>query len=79
MEEFENLLTSQELLAKQWARVFVKDEEGDALVADKSNFKGKTGDMSHSQSSSGSRSPREKEEPSKYYEKSLSYVIVAAK
>ncbi|KAH0644181.1 hypothetical protein KY284_032065 [Solanum tuberosum] len=66
LEEFENLLSSQELLANQLASVFVKDGEGDALVADKRNFKGKTGDMPHSQSSGGSRSPREKEEPSKY-------------
>ena len=35
LEKFENLLSSQELLAKQLASVFVKDGEGDALVANK--------------------------------------------
>jgi len=34
-EEFENLLSSQKLLAKQLAGVFVKEGEGNALVADK--------------------------------------------
>ena len=38
LEEFENLLSSQELLAKQLASVFVKNIEEDALVADKRNF-----------------------------------------
>ncbi|TMW99638.1 hypothetical protein EJD97_002246 [Solanum chilense] len=50
-ENFENLLLSQELLAKQLGSVFVKDEEGDALVANKRNFKEKSRDMSHSRSS----------------------------
>ena len=40
LEEFENLLSSQELLAKQLASVFVKGEEN-AFVANKRNFKGK--------------------------------------
>uniref|UniRef100_M1C9B9 CCHC-type domain-containing protein n=1 Tax=Solanum tuberosum TaxID=4113 RepID=M1C9B9_SOLTU len=68
LEEFENLLSSQELLAKQLASVFVKGEEN-ALVANKRNFKGKTRDVPHSRSSGGSRSPGEKEESSNYYGK----------
>lgn len=66
--EFENLLSSQELLTKQLSSVFVKREEN-ALIADKRNFKGKTRDMSHSRFSGGLRSPREKEDPSNYYGK----------
>ncbi|KAH0751748.1 hypothetical protein KY285_004896 [Solanum tuberosum] len=69
LEEFENLLSSQELLAKQLASMFVKDGEGDALVADKRNFKGKSRDMSHSRSSSDSSSPGKKKDTSNYYGK----------
>ena len=36
------------------ASVFVKDGEGDALVADKRNFKGKVRDMMYSGSSGSS-------------------------
>ncbi|KAH0730993.1 hypothetical protein KY289_002181 [Solanum tuberosum] len=54
LEEFENLLSSQELLAKQLASVFVNREEN-VLVANKRNFKGKIGDMLYSRSSGGSR------------------------
>ena len=56
LEEFENLLSSQELLAKQLASIFVKGEEN-ALVANKRNFKGKTRNIVHSRSSDGSLSP----------------------
>jgi len=50
LEEFENLLSSQELLVEKLASVFVKDGEGDALVADKRKFIGKTlRDRPHSQ------------------------------
>ena len=66
MEEFKNLLSSQKLLVKQLASVFVKDEEGDALVVNKRNFKGKSRDMSHSRSSGY---PKKNEEPSNYYGK----------
>ncbi|KAH0730190.1 hypothetical protein KY289_001378 [Solanum tuberosum] len=69
LEEFEILLSSQELLAKQLVSVFVKDGEGDALVDDERNFIGKEGDMPHSRSSGGSRSPREKKESYNYYSK----------
>uniref|UniRef100_M1DLP9 CCHC-type domain-containing protein n=1 Tax=Solanum tuberosum TaxID=4113 RepID=M1DLP9_SOLTU len=69
LEEFAHLLSSQALLAKQLASVFVKDGEGDALVADKRNFKGKSRDMSHSRSSGGSSLPGKKEEASNYYGK----------
>ncbi|KAH0714401.1 hypothetical protein KY284_007306 [Solanum tuberosum] len=67
LEEFENLLTSQELLAKQLAGVFVNDIEGYALVANKRNFKGKTRDVSHTRSLGGSSLPGKKEEFSNYY------------
>ena len=50
-EEFKNLLSSQELLSKQLASMFVKDVKGDALVANKKNFKGKSKGMTHSRSS----------------------------
>ena len=50
------------------ASVFVNGEEN-ALVANKRNFKGKTGDTLHSRPSGCSRSPREKEESSNYYGK----------
>ncbi|XP_070003476.1 uncharacterized protein [Nicotiana sylvestris] len=56
LEEFENLLSSQELLAKQMAGVSIKEGEGNALVADKRNFKGKSRDSMHFQSSSSSSS-----------------------
>ncbi|XP_019227164.1 PREDICTED: uncharacterized protein LOC109208498 [Nicotiana attenuata] len=42
LEEFENLLSSQELLAKQMAGVSIKEGEGNALVADKRNYRGKS-------------------------------------
>ena len=38
LEEFKNLVSSLELVAKQLASVFVKNKEEDALVADKINF-----------------------------------------
>ncbi|XP_009790200.1 uncharacterized protein [Nicotiana sylvestris] len=41
LEEFENLLSSHELLNKQMAGVSIKEGEGNALVTDKRNFKGK--------------------------------------
>ncbi|XP_070025820.1 uncharacterized protein [Nicotiana sylvestris] len=63
-EEFENLLSSQELLTMQMAGVSIKEEEGNAIVTDKRNFKGKSRDSMHFQSSSGSSSPRKKEESS---------------
>ncbi|KAH0705082.1 hypothetical protein KY289_010158 [Solanum tuberosum] len=69
LEEFENLLSSQELLAKQLASVFVNNGEGCALVANKRNFKGKIRDMPHTRSVGGSRLPGKKEEPSNYYGK----------
>ena len=59
LEEFENLLSSKELLAKQLASVFVKNREEDALVDDKRNFKEKPGDMPQSRSLGGSHSPRD--------------------
>lgn len=62
LEEFDNLLLSQELLAKQLASEFVKEREENALVADKRNVRGKTRDMPHSRLSSGSSSPGKKEE-----------------
>ncbi|KAH0636544.1 hypothetical protein KY289_036459 [Solanum tuberosum] len=68
LEEFENLLSSHELLAKQLASVFVEGE-GNALVADKRNFKGKARHILHSGLSGGSSSPGKKEEPSNYYGK----------
>ncbi|KAH0680062.1 hypothetical protein KY284_021147 [Solanum tuberosum] len=57
----------KELLAKQLASAFVKYGEGDALVADKINFKGKSRDMLHSRSSGDSSFPGKKEEFSNYY------------
>nr|XP_016484341.1 PREDICTED: uncharacterized protein LOC107804904 [Nicotiana tabacum] len=47
LEEFKNFLSSQELLAKQMAGVFVKEGKGNALIADKGNFKGKSRDSLH--------------------------------
>ncbi|PHT79608.1 hypothetical protein T459_17660 [Capsicum annuum] len=41
LEEFENLLSSQELLAKQLTCEFVKAREENILVSDKKNVKGK--------------------------------------
>ncbi|KAF3639253.1 hypothetical protein FXO38_22763 [Capsicum annuum] len=70
LEEFENLLLSQELLAKQLAGEFVKEREGNALVANKKNVRGKTRDMSHSPFFGGSRSPGKKEEFCDNYGKS---------
>uniref|UniRef100_M1BZJ6 Uncharacterized protein n=1 Tax=Solanum tuberosum TaxID=4113 RepID=M1BZJ6_SOLTU len=69
LEKFEIFLSSQELLAKQLASAFVKYGEGDALVADKRNFKGKSRDMLHSRSSGDSSFPEKKEESSNYYGK----------
>ena len=46
LEEFKNLLSSLELVAKQLASVFVKNKEEDALEANKRNIKTKIGDMS---------------------------------
>ncbi|KAH0674426.1 hypothetical protein KY284_025513 [Solanum tuberosum] len=66
LKEFENLLSSQELLAKQLTSVFIKYGEGDALVVEKRNFKGKSRDMSHSRSSGASSSLRKKEKSSNY-------------
>ena len=77
LKEFENLLSSQELLAKQLASVFVKGEEN-SLVA-KRNFKGETRDMLHFRSSDGSRLPRENEEYSNYYGKKPPDVIIVEK
>ncbi|XP_060186750.1 uncharacterized protein LOC132616160 [Lycium barbarum] len=59
----------KELLAKQMASVSIKEGEGNALVADKRNFKGiqkRSGsrEMIHSQFHEGSSSPRQKEESS---------------
>ncbi|XP_010327556.1 uncharacterized protein [Solanum lycopersicum] len=45
LEEFKNLVSSLELVAKQLASVFVKNKEEDALAADKRNIKRKIGDM----------------------------------
>ena len=56
------MLSSQELLVKQFASVFVKDGEGYALVADKRNFKEKVRDMTYSRSSNGSSFLGEKED-----------------
>ncbi|KAH0733942.1 hypothetical protein KY285_009649 [Solanum tuberosum] len=69
LKEFENLLSSQELLAKQLASVFVNNGEGYALVANKRNLKGKIRDMMHTRSVGGSSLPGKKEEPSNYYGK----------
>ena len=68
LEEFEKLLSSQELLANKLATVFIKIEEN-ALAANKRNFIGKRRYMLPSRSSDGSCSPREKEESSNYYGK----------
>jgi len=57
LEEFENLLSSQELLTKQLASVFVKEGEENALVADKRNFKGKAINILHSGLSGSSSLP----------------------
>ncbi|KAH0754091.1 hypothetical protein KY290_024361 [Solanum tuberosum] len=56
----------KELLAKQLTSVFIKYGEGDALVVEKRNFKGKSRDMSHSRSSGASSSLRKKEKSSNY-------------
>ncbi|XP_059306174.1 uncharacterized protein LOC132057554 [Lycium ferocissimum] len=63
LKEFENLLSSQELLAKQMASVSIKEGEGNALIANKRNFKGRqkrsgSREMTHSQFHEGSSSPR---------------------
>ena len=60
MEEFNNFLSSQELLVKQFSSVFVIDGERYALVDDKRNFKEKVRDMAYSRSSNGSSSPEKK-------------------
>ncbi|KAH0686113.1 hypothetical protein KY289_016867 [Solanum tuberosum] len=70
LEEFENLLSSRKLLDKQLVGVFVEGE-GNALVADKRNFKGKSRDMLQYEISCGSSLPGKKEEPSNYYGKKL--------
>lgn len=44
LEEFENLLSSQELLDKQMIEASIKEGEGIALVADKRNFRTNTRD-----------------------------------
>ncbi|KAF3666326.1 hypothetical protein FXO37_10615 [Capsicum annuum] len=62
LEEFENLLSSQELLVKQLAGEFFKEREGNALVADKRNVKEKARDMPHSRFSGGLSLPEKKEE-----------------
>ena len=41
LEEFENLLSSQESLAKQMASISIKEGEGNALMARKKSFKSK--------------------------------------
>ncbi|KAH0645408.1 hypothetical protein KY284_033292 [Solanum tuberosum] len=64
LKEFKILLSSQELLTKQLASVFVKYREGDAPVVDKRNFKGKSRDMLHSRSSDDSSLLGKKEESS---------------
>jgi len=58
LEEFENLLSSQESLAKKMASVSMKEGEGSALMARKMSFKSKENQDSltshpHSQSNSG--------------------------
>ncbi|XP_059284866.1 uncharacterized protein LOC132038166 [Lycium ferocissimum] len=74
LEEFEKLLSSQELLAKQMASVSIKEGEGNALVANKRNFKeiqerSGSRDMTHSQFHEGSSSSRQKEDSSNHYGK----------
>ncbi|KAH0708312.1 hypothetical protein KY284_009739 [Solanum tuberosum] len=69
LEEFENLLSSQDLLAKQLASVYVNNGERYALVANKRNFKGKIRDMLHTRSVGGSSLSGKKEKPSNYYGK----------
>ncbi|XP_070007239.1 uncharacterized protein [Nicotiana sylvestris] len=71
LEEFEDLLSSHELLAKQMASVSIKEGEGIALVADKRNFNGKSRDIVHFRSSSGSSSPGKKGESSSNGKKPL--------
>ncbi|XP_016498615.1 uncharacterized protein LOC107817324 [Nicotiana tabacum] len=73
LEEFENFLSSQELLAKQMVDVSIKEGEGNVLVVDKRNFKGKSRDSMHFQSSSGSSSPGKKGESSSNGKKPLKY------
>ncbi|PHT97496.1 hypothetical protein BC332_33577 [Capsicum chinense] len=60
LKEFDNLLSSQELLAKQLSSEFVKERKENALVADKRNVKGKIREMPHFQFSGSSSSPRKK-------------------
>ena len=70
MEEFENPLSSQELLAKQMAGVSIKKGEENALVSNKSKFKGKTErDRPKSRFKKGSIPLGKKEELSNYYGK----------
>ncbi|XP_059309472.1 uncharacterized protein LOC132060451 [Lycium ferocissimum] len=66
----------KELLAKQMASVSIKEGEGNALVADKRNFKGRqkrsgSGEMTHSQFHEGSSSSRQKEESSNNGKKTI--------
>jgi len=53
------------------AGVSIKEGEGNALVADKWNFKGKSRDSMHFQSLSGSSSPGKKGESSSNGKKHL--------
>ncbi|KAF3672168.1 putative laccase-5 [Capsicum annuum] len=66
LKEFENLLPSQELLAKQLTGEFVKEREEKALVADKRNVKRKIRDITHSRSLGVRLSPPKKKE--KFYD-----------
>ncbi|XP_059318720.1 uncharacterized protein LOC132069373 [Lycium ferocissimum] len=62
----------KELLAKQMASVCFKEGEGNALVADKRNFKGKTfTDTPHSRFQSVSSSPEKEGESTNNYKKTL--------
>lgn len=69
MEEFQNLLSSQELLAKQLNDVFIKNVEGIALAANKRNFKENTTDILHNRSLGDSSSRGKKEDYPNYYNK----------
>ncbi|XP_059294724.1 uncharacterized protein LOC132047737 [Lycium ferocissimum] len=76
LEEFENLLSSRELLAKQMASVSIKEGAGNALVANKRNFKeiherSYSREMIHSQFHEGSSLPRQKEEYSNNGKKTI--------
>ncbi|XP_059306260.1 uncharacterized protein LOC132057657 [Lycium ferocissimum] len=76
LKEFENLLSSQELLAKQMAGVSIKKGEGNALAANRRNLKvrqeqSSSREMAYSQFQKGLSSPRQKEEFSNYGKKSI--------